>query len=82
MNNTRLYHDTENELFFSDYRPLNFSLINYSIDELEKLLDNLQAALENTYIYHNELLAIAIDQDIRKANNYLKMKYKKQERRG
>ena len=81
MNNTLLYPDTEKELFFEDYKPIKTSLIDYSIEELENLLDNLQAALENAYIYHNELLALAIDQDMRKTSNYLKMKYKKQERR-
>ena len=76
-----LYPDTEKELTFDDYKPIRESLKNHTIDELEGLLDNLQAAYENTFIYHSELLSIAINQDIEKVNVYLKFAYRKQERK-
>ena len=76
-----IYPDTEKELFWEDYRPINnINLKELSIDNLEELQDNLQLALENTYIYHSELLSMAIDMDMKKVDLYLKMKYKKQEK--
>ena len=82
MNTIIFYPDTDKELTFDDYKPIRNSLKNYSVQELEKLLDNLQSAYENTFIYHSELLSMAIHQDIQKVNLYLKMAYKKQERQG
>ena len=82
MNTVIFYPDTDKELTFDDYKPIRNSLKNYSVQELKKLLDNLQSAYENAFIYHSELLSMAIDQDIRKVNLYLKMAYKKQERQG
>lgn len=76
-----IYPNTEKELFWEDYRPINnINLKELSINSLEELQDNLQLALENTYIYHSELLSMAIDTDMRKVDLYLKMKYKKQEK--
>ena len=76
-----LYQDTEKELTLCDYMPLP-SLKSLSIDSLEQLQDNLQSVLENSYIYHSELLTMAIESDMRKTDVYIRMAYKRQERKG
>ena len=70
-----IYPDTEKELSFDDYKPVNsINLKNLSIDSLKELQENIENALDNAYCYHSELLSIALDMDYRKVNLYIRMK--------
>ena len=72
-----IYHDTEKELYASDYKPIQVSLKNESINSLYELLDNLEKAQENYWLYGNDIFALAIDNDIRKTELYIKFAEKK-----
>ena len=72
-----IYQDTEKEMDFCDYKRLPDNLKTEAIDSLEELKDNLYNALENGYIYHSELLCIALQMDINKVEMYLKFAYRK-----
>lgn len=76
-----IYNDTEKELTLSDYKPIKESLVKYSLNELESLYNNVSAACDNAYINHSDLLAIALEMDLKKIDLYIRMKEKKQERR-
>lgn len=75
-------YDTEKELTLQDYKPLPGSLLKFTLSELYTLSKNLETASENAWIYHNDLLALAIDMDIKKVDLYIRMKERKQEREG
>lgn len=49
-------------------------------DDINELSDNLERAAENAFIWHSDMLAMAIDFDIRKVELYIRMKQKKQEK--
>ena len=76
-----LYYDTEKELTLSDYKPIKGSLLKYSLNDLQGLYDNISTACDNAYINHSDLLAIALEMDLKKIDLYIRMKQKKQERR-
>lgn len=66
----KLYPDTEKELFPSDYVPLpELSVLNP--EELSELRENLYAAFDNSYIYHSDLLSLALYPDIETIENYI-----------
>ena len=69
-----IYTDTEKELFISDYTPISVSLKAETITSLRELLDNLEKAQENAWIYGSDLLLMAISGDIKKVEMYIKMK--------
>ena len=71
-----IYQDTEKELFMTDYKPLP-PLRGLPLPELYGLVDNLEKAQENAWLYGNDLLALAIDNDIRKTDIYIKMNERK-----
>ena len=71
-----IYPDPEKERTLSDYIPVSFSLKNETITSLQELLDNLYTVQENAYIYHADLLEMAISGDIRKVELYIRMKEK------
>lgn len=75
-------YDTSKELTFDDYKPLNYSLKDYSIAELEMLADNLQAAIENGFMYGNDFLCMALDMDLKKVELNIKMKQRKAKKEG
>ena len=75
-----IYNDTEKELTLSDYKPIKESLVKYSLNELQSLYDNISAACDNAYINHSDLLAIALEMDLKKIDLYIRMKQKKQEK--
>lgn len=77
----KLYTDTEKELTFDDYKPLP-SLRGLSLQALYELQSNLEEAIDNAVIYHSELLEMALDMDLRKIDMYVRMKQKKQEKKG
>ena len=78
----KLYPDTERELTMSNYKALPIHLIKLTLPELRSLYDNVNGAIENAWINHNELLALALDMDLRKLELYITMKERKQEREG
>ena len=51
-----IYNNTEKELTLSDYKPINESLVKYSLNELQSLYDNISTACDNAYINHSDLL--------------------------
>ena len=66
-----ILYNTENELFYdNDYKPLP-ELSNLDKNELNKLLNNLYAAIDNAYINHAELLYIALYDDILTVQEHL-----------
>ena len=73
-------YNINKELTAADYRPLTMSLHNLSVSELQELIDNLEKAQENYWIYGNDLFVGAIGNDIRKAEIYLKFAERKQGR--
>ena len=74
----KLYPDTEKELFFeTDYKPLP-ALRGISLASLRELLENLENAQENAWLYGAELLEMALDMDIRKVKMYIKMQEKRE----
>ena len=73
----KLYNINE-ELTAADYRPLTMSLHNLSVAELRELIDNLEKAQENYWLYGNDLFVSGIYSDIRKAEIYLKFAERKQ----
>ena len=73
----KLYPDTENELTFDDFKPLP-SLSGRSLPDLYELQSNLEAAQENACLYGSDLLAIALDMDLRKVDTYIRMYEQKQ----
>lgn len=76
-----IYNDTKKELTLSDYKPIKESLVKYPLNELQSLYNNVSAACDNAYINHSDLLAIALEMDLKKIDLYIRMKQKKQERR-
>ena len=77
----KLYPDTEKELFFeTDYVKLPVSLRGISLASLRELLENLENAQENAWLYGAELLEMALDMDIRKIKMYIKMQEKRREK--
>ena len=72
-----IYADTEKELTFDDYKPLP-PLRGVSLADLRELENNLENALENTWIYGAWLLQCAIDQDMRKVELYIKIAEKRE----
>ena len=75
-----MLYDTRKELSFDDYKPVNYSLKDYSLEQLEALSGNLEQAVENAYLSGSDLLAMAIDNDLRKVDLYIKMKSRKQDK--
>jgi len=75
-----IYNNTEKELTLSDYKPIKESLVKYSLNELQSLYDNISTACDNAYINHSDLLAIALEMDLKKIDLYIRMKQKKQEK--
>ena len=74
----KLYPDTEKELFFeTDYIKLPVSLRGIPLASLRELLENLESAQENAWLYGAGLLEIALDMDIRKVKMYIKMQEKR-----
>lgn len=73
-----MLYDTRKELSFDDYKPINYSLKDYSLEQLETLSNNLKQATENAWLNGNDLLAMAINNDLRKVDLYIKMKSRKQ----
>ena len=73
-----IYPDTERELFMEDYKPVSGLLSRLALPDLLELQNNLENALENAFIYHSELLEIAITMDLNKVNLYVKMRQRKQ----
>lgn len=69
-----IYPDTEKELFISDYMPISVSLKAETITSLQELLDNLEKAQENAWIYGSDLLLMAITSDIDKVEKTIKLK--------
>ena len=75
----KLYPDTEKELFFeTDYVKLPVSLRGISLASLRELLENLENAQENAWLYGAELLQIALDMDIRKVEMYIRIAEKRE----
>ena len=68
----KLYQNTEKELFLENRQPLP-SLSGRSLPDLYELQSNLEAAQENAYLYGSDLLAIALDMDLRKVDTYIRM---------
>lgn len=60
---TNLY-DTNKELFFDDYKPIDNLIKGMNITELLSLLDNLENAIDNAFSYHSELLTMSLYDDI------------------
>lgn len=73
-----IYNDTEKELTLSNYKPIKENLVKYSLNELQSLYDNISAACDNAYINHSDLLAIALEMDLKKIDLYIRMKERKQ----
>ena len=73
-----IYPNTEKELFWEDYKALP-PLRGLSVAELAELVDNLEKAQENAFLSGNDMLSLALDMDIRKAELYLKMYTRKEE---
>jgi len=59
----KLYQDTNKELFFEQYKPLP-DLEQLDVTSIEQIYDNLLAAIDNAFVYGNELLSIALYDDI------------------
>lgn len=77
----KLYNDIEKELTLSDWQVLP-DLKALSYDDIVELWENLYDVLENTYLYHSDLLQIAIYQDIHKVEIHKKMKELKMKKAG
>lgn len=60
---TNLY-DTNKELFFDDYKPIDNLIKGMNTTELLSLLDNLENAIDNAFSYHSELLTMSLYDDI------------------
>ena len=65
-----MLYDTEKELFFDDYRPLQ-ALSEFSLDELSELLKNLENACQNAFMYGSALLEIALYDDIETVQQFI-----------
>lgn len=72
-----IYHDTKKELSFSDYKPVTMDVKKQSFNSLKQLLDNLEQAQENSFLYGNDLLVMAIETDIQKVKMYIKFAEKR-----
>ena len=59
----KLYQDTNKELFFEQYKPLP-DLERLDVTSIEQLYDNLLADADNAFAYGNDLLSIALYDDI------------------
>ena len=69
--------NSEKELSFDDYKPIrNINPKSLSMDSLTELRDNIENAMENAFLFGNDLLQIALDMDINKVNLYIRMKEK------
>lgn len=75
-----MLYNTREELSFDDYKPVNYSLKDYSLEQLKALSSNLEQAVENAYLSGSDLLAMAINNDLRKVDLYIKMKSRKQDK--
>ena len=61
----KLYPDTERELYFdTDYKPITGLLSGLNNTELIELLENLENAFDNAYMYNADLLSMALYDDI------------------
>lgn len=68
----KLYPDTEKELFYeTDYKPLP-PLANMTSADIAALLTNLHQAMENAFIYHADLLCIALKDDTDTIQEYIR----------
>lgn len=65
-----IYADTEKELTFDDYKTLP-PLRGVSLADLRELAENIENAIDNAWINHNDLLALALDMDSRKIDLYI-----------
>lgn len=65
-----IYADTEKELSFDDYKTLP-PLRGVSLADLRELAENIENAIDNAWINHNDLLALALDMDSRKVDLYI-----------
>ena len=72
-----IYPNVEKELFWEDYKALP-PLQGMSVTELAELVDNLEKAQENAFLSGNDMLSLALDLDIKKAELYLKMYTRKE----
>ena len=69
--------NSEKELSFDDYKPIrNINLKSLSLDSLTELRDNIENAMENAFLFGNDLLQIALNMDINRINLYIRMKEK------
>ena len=75
-----IYPDIENELQWNDYKALP-PLRGLSVAELAELVDNMEKAQENAFLSGNDMLSLALDLDIKKAELYLKMYTRKEEKK-
>ena len=65
----KLYSNTKSELFYEDYKPVP-DLSKLNCTELNELLQNLYETLENSIMYHAELLELAIAENIVTVQKY------------
>lgn len=75
-----LYPNTEKELSMQDRRPLP-PLRGWTVAELRELSENIESAIENAWMYGNDMLAIALDMDARKVDLYITMYERKEGRK-
>lgn len=69
--------NSEKELSFDDYIPVkNINLKSLSMDSLTELRDNIENAMENAFLFGNDLLQIALNMDINRINLYIRIKEK------
>lgn len=73
----KLYPDVEKEMSFDDYKPLP-PLRGLSVAELQELKGNLLDAAENAFVWHCDLLELAINADVAKTDLYIRMYEKKE----
>lgn len=71
-------YNTDIELTMSDYKPLPALLTKETLQSLYELSENLENAIENAYIYHSDLFALAIQQQQIKVDMYIRMKERKE----
>jgi len=74
-----LYMNPEKERSLIDYIPLP-SLHGLSLDELKELSENINDTMATAYIYHSDLLEMALYSDSNKVDMYIKMRKKQQEK--
>ena len=76
-----IYPDIEKELSFDDYKKPELSIIRaLSLESLYELQNNMESAIDNAYINHADLLAMAIETDLNTINLYIRMRQKQAEK--